>query len=151
MKSVEKLCQTYGTEIKDGICTFPSPDDLMEASTDDIKLCGLGYRAKYLHMICRLIDEGDWELEDITFPGLTDEQITDRLMVLPGIGTKVANCICLFGLHHLSAFPRDTWIKKIEDDRYGGRFPEERYPGCAGVMQQYLFFYERKRKKRSAS
>ncbi len=145
--SVEKLCRNFGTEIKDGIFTFPSPEALSEGATEDFMLCGLGYRAKYLHMVCRLIREGDRTLEDVTNDALTDAQIRDRLMVFPGIGLKVANCICLFGLHRLNAFPRDTWIKKIEDERYDGRFPEERYPGCAGVMQQYMFFYERKRKK----
>ena len=78
-----------------------------------------------------------------------------------GIGVKVANCICLFGLHHIDAFPVDTWIKKILLREYApkshctGHVPETRlcealieenfskYPGFAGVLQQYIFFYER--------
>lgn len=58
-------------------------------------------------------------------------------------GPKVANCICLYGLGHKEAFPRDVWIKRIEAERFGGHFPEESYPGFAGVLQQYIFFYER--------
>ena len=35
-----------------------------------------------------------------------------------GIGKKVANCICLFGLHQIGAFPIDTWIEKILMEHY---------------------------------
>ena len=35
-----------------------------------------------------------------------------------GIGKKVANCVCLFGLHHIDAFPVDTWIEKILNEHY---------------------------------
>ncbi|MBP3204106.1 MAG: DNA-3-methyladenine glycosylase 2 family protein [Blautia sp.] len=149
--NVEKLCKNFGTEIEKGIFTFPSYEDLAEASAEDFMLCGLGYRANYLHMICRLISEGVWAPEEITSPDLKDAQIIDQLKQLPGIGLKVANCISLFGLHRLSAFPRDTWIQKIEDGYYGGRFPVEQYPEYAGVMQQYMFFFERKRKKARGS
>ena len=149
--NVEKLCRNFGTEIEEGICTFPSYEALADASPEDFLLCGLGYRATYLHMVCRLIGEGVWSPEEITSPDLTDKQIEDQLKQLPGIGLKVANCISLFGLHRLRAFPRDTWIDKIEKEYYNGRFPVERYPECAGVMQQYMFFYERRRKKSAAS
>lgn len=59
------------------------------------------------------------------------------------IGPKVANCICLFGLHFTEAFPRDTWISRIEENHYHGHFPVHKYPGTAGIMQQYMFYYER--------
>ena len=77
-----------------------------------------------------------------------------------GIGKKVANCVCLFGLHHIDAFPVDTWIQKILmehyfDEKKYRRIPKSQlfdriiedsfgcYPGYAGVMQQYIFNYER--------
>ena len=34
----------------------------------------------------------------------------------------------------------DEWIKRIEDGHYNGRFPVEKYPGFAGIMQQYMFY-----------
>ena len=77
-----------------------------------------------------------------------------------GIGKKVANCVCLFGLHHIEAFPVDTWIEKILLREYFSakkyrRTPKNRlydtiladhfgrYGGYAGVLQQYIFYYER--------
>ena len=55
---------------------------------------------------------------------------------------QVAECICLFGLHHIDAFPIDTHIRQMLDAHYPKGFPLTRYRGFAGVMQQYAFFYE---------
>jgi N-glycosylase/DNA lyase len=57
------------------------------------------------------------------------------------VGPKVANCIQLFGLHQIGVFPVDTWINKIIQEQYNGKFPVELYNGFAGVIQQYLFNY----------
>jgi len=60
-----------------------------------------------------------------------------------GIGPKVADCISLFGLGKKDAFPMDTWMKRIVARHYGGIFPIGRYPGTAGILQQWMFYYER--------
>ena len=65
-----------------------------------------------------------------------------ELMKLYGIGEKVADCICLFALHHIDAFPVDTHIRQMLDTHYPKGFPLKRYKGFAGVMQQYAFYYE---------
>lgn len=42
-------------------------------------------------------------------------------IILPAftaLAKKVANCVCLFGLHHINAFPVDTWIEKILNEHY---------------------------------
>ena len=86
----------------------------------------------------------------------------DYLQGFYGIGKKVANCICLFGLHHIDAFPVDTWIRKILMSQYAPRYRGKkkglsedrlsdaliqkyfsRYQGYAGVMQQYIFYFAR--------
>jgi N-glycosylase/DNA lyase len=60
-----------------------------------------------------------------------------------GIGDKVANCIALFGLHKIDAFPIDVWIRRIIDERYGGNFDKTRFSEYNGIVQQYMFFYQR--------
>ena len=55
---------------------------------------------------------------------------------------EVAECICLFALHHIDAFPIDTHIQQMLDTHYPKGFPLKRYKGFAGVMQQYAFYYE---------
>lgn len=54
----------------------------------------------------------------------------------------MANCICLFGLHHVDAFPIDTHVKQLLDKYYCDGFDFERYKGVAGIIQQYLFYFE---------
>ena len=68
------------------------------------------------------------------------------LMSFKGIGKKVANCICLFGLHKLDACPIDVWVKKIIDEEYSGVMPAWMTHKYAGIYQQYAFYYKRSKK-----
>ncbi|MBR6004547.1 MAG: 8-oxoguanine DNA glycosylase, partial [Lachnospiraceae bacterium] len=65
-----------------------------------------------------------------------------ELLKHKGIGPKVADCICLFGLHHIDAFPIDTHVKQLLLKYYPNGFDHEYFKGVAGVIQQYLFYYE---------
>lgn len=167
-EAVEALSKNYGEKktaiLADGTCqiyhAFPSPTQLSRASLQDLQDLKLGYRAKYIHRICQDACCGKLNLE--TLPSLSYEEALARLTDCYGIGAKVANCVCLFGLHHIDAFPVDTWIRQILLKHYYPRnpkkyrpLPEPRrlealihdyfgpYKGCAGVMQQYIFYYER--------
>ena len=65
-----------------------------------------------------------------------------ELMKLSGVGEKVADCICLFALHHMDAFPVDTHISQVLGVFFWSGFPFRRYLGVRGIMQQYIFYYE---------
>lgn len=113
---------------------FPQPDDLRSMNLDKY---GLGYRKAYIE---------DWLRgnKSYTSNSLIDyRDAFEYYQSFKGIGPKVANCICLFGLHYLEACPIDTWMKKIIDKRYGGKFPDWIDSKYAGVYQQYCFCYER--------
>ena len=136
-KIIERLCLPF-----DGI--FPSPALLKDYSEDDFKAIGLGYRAKYIVSIVRAVLDGIFDLHYLkTLP--TQEAIR-YLQKFNGIGAKVANCIVLFSLHKIDAFPIDVWIKRIIDKHYSSKFPIEKYAPFAGIVQQYMFFYERCKK-----
>lgn len=158
---VEALSEKYGTRCEhDTFYAFPTPEELNRASLDDLLALKLGYRAKYIKCTCEDVCSGKLDLDRLR--GLNYADSMETLLSCYGIGVKVANCICLFGLHHISAFPVDTWIKKILLREYAPKskctryVPESRlcealieenfskYPGFAGVLQQYIFFYERK-------
>ena len=162
---VEALSEKYGTRYKipptvsGYYYAFPTPEELNRASLDDLLALKLGYRAKYIKRTCEDICSGKLDLDRLR--GMNYADSMEALLSCYGIGVKVANCICLFGLHHIGAFPVDTWIKKILLREYApkshctGHVPETRlcealiaenfskYPGFAGVLQQYIFFYER--------
>ena len=49
---VEALCSRYGTKI-DQLYAFPTPEQLCQASLEDLLALKLGYRAKYIYRLCR--------------------------------------------------------------------------------------------------
>ena len=158
-RRVEDLSHAYGSRlpVPGTFYSFPSPEQLSAASLEDLLAMKLGYRAKYIKRACEDACSGRL---DLSYLG-SHEDAMDYLTGFYGIGEKVANCICLFGLHHIDAFPVDTWIRKILMNRYApkSRLPKDlpqsrvcealiqkhfsRYRGFAGVMQQYIFYYER--------
>ncbi|MCR4946072.1 MAG: 8-oxoguanine DNA glycosylase [Lachnospiraceae bacterium] len=138
-KSIEALCNEFGEEIEDGIFSFPSAERLAENSTllSD-KRFGLGYRDAYIREISEYVCEDPGWLEALK--NMDRDEAYAELIKRTGIGPKVANCICLFGLHHIDAFPVDTHVRQILDAHYPEGFDFERYKGFAGVVQQYMFF-----------
>lgn len=135
---IERLCYPFSGD-------FPSPTLLKDYTENDLKLLGLGYRAKYIVNIIRDVLDGTLRLDYLKILSTTDA--LEYLQKFNGIGAKVASCIALFSLHKIDAFPQDVWIKRIIETRYGGKFPFEKYATFAGIVQQYMFFYERFLKK----
>lgn len=165
---VEALCSSYGSALKDSsgsqegetVNAFPSPNELAAATVEELLDLKLGYRAKYIHRLCQDAMSGYLDLN--LLEEMEYESAMEYLTSFYGIGKKVANCVCLFGLHQIGAFPVDTWIEKIlmnqyYDKRKYRRTPKNslydkivkdafgQYRGCAGIMQQYIFYFERLR------
>lgn len=138
-KCIETVCEKYGTD-RDGFFDFPSPEQLAAATEEELRAAGLGYRSRYLVGTAQMIASGELKLEGLR--EMKYEKVRDELLKLPGVGVKVADCICLFGLHHLDAFPVDTHIKQVLDVHYPKGFPKRRYKGFCGVLQQYIFYYD---------
>ncbi len=137
--TIERLCKSYGLQ-------FPSPKILANLSEDDYKSFGLGYRTRYILHIARMVDDGHLDL--VWLKTLPCEDAIKYLKTFYGIGDKVANCIALFGLHKIDAFPVDVWIKRIINQHYQGNFNTAPFQDYAGIVQQYMFFYERSMKRR---
>lgn len=143
-KSVDLLCKKYGTRKEDrGIeyYTFPYPTSLIGVDFSDL---GLGYREAYFdEMFCmnHACDFANWFIEVDT---ANNYEVAKRLLMeAKGIGSKVADCICLYGLQHFEAYPIDTWMKRLIDDVYSGSFDITPYAPCAGYVQQLQFYYYR--------
>lgn len=138
-KCIDTVCEHYGT-CRDGVYEFPTPEQLAAASEEELRSYGLGYRSRYLVGTARMAAAGDLDLKRIK--GLDYAGAREELLKLPGVGGKVADCICLFGLHHLDAFPVDTHIKQVLEAHYPKGFPKRKYKGFRGVLQQYIFYYD---------
>ena len=143
-KCVENLCSLFGEICYNGsgqvYNAFPTAERLAACTLEELAPIRLGYRAKYILSAARQVVSGEVDLEAVRHMDYAHART--ELMRLSGVGRKVAECICLFALHHIDAFPVDTHIRQMLDAHYPKGFPLKRYKGFAGVMQQYAFYYE---------
>ncbi|GHU63914.1 DNA glycosylase [Clostridia bacterium] len=145
---IETLCTNYGEkkQTKDGktYFTFPSPKALSQVTEEQFRSLHFGYRSPYLVKTIQYILQGEPDVS--TIKTLNYEEAKKSLLKLSGVGDKVADCICLFALHHFDAFPIDTHIRQILEQHYPAGFPFEQFSGYLGIIQQYLFYYHWKTK-----
>jgi N-glycosylase/DNA lyase len=129
---------------------LPTWDELASVSEDQLRACALGFRARHVAAIARHLAENPGWLAATEYAPYAEAR--ERLITLPGIGEKVADCVLLFGAGRLEAFPVDTWIIKAMARRYGldgwkpaqiAHFGRQHFGAQAGLAQQYLFAYER--------
>ncbi len=159
---LQKLCKKFGRQVKfeeKYFFTFPDPQTLADASLRDLLSCGLGFRAKSVKKASE-----DIIVKKIDFDHLKKiDYITakEALKSVRGIGNKIADCILLFSLEKLEAFPIDRWTWRILKKYYSEKFElqnktltEKKYEEIhekiveyfgpyAGYAQQFLFKMER--------
>jgi N-glycosylase/DNA lyase len=132
--------------------SYPGPQILSGARLEELMKCKLGFRARNLLSVARMVAGGEIDLEVLrTF---STEDARQALLRLPGVGDKIANCVLLFAYERLDAIPVDVWIARVLSEVYfnGQRkipLPEMKtfaagYFGTyAGYAQQYLFHHWR--------
>ncbi|MGB9854892.1 MAG: DNA-3-methyladenine glycosylase family protein [Candidatus Bathyarchaeales archaeon] len=103
--------------------TFPTAEKLAEASLNELAECGLGYRAKYIFEAARKVSSGEFKIESLKTESY--EKARKTLLTLKGVGLKVADCVSLFALEKLEAFPVDVWIKRVILKHYANHFKKE--------------------------
>ena len=144
-KSIEMLSEMAGERKTDRrgetFYAFPTPERIAGLSGQELSDCRLGYRCKYVSAAAGAVLSGSLDLGKLIAAG--DEEALAALKGIYGVGTKVANCVLLFGLHHLNAFPVDVWIRKVLEEQYPGGYPYEEYSPWNGIYQQYMFAYYR--------
>jgi N-glycosylase/DNA lyase len=143
---IERICETYGNKMEDDISgkvyyTFPGPDILAEAKKEDLRRLKLGYRDEYIIAASRAVVLGHIDLGALLLA--SHQESVNTLKSIRGIGDKVANCISLFGLHHIEAFPIDVWMRRVLEEFYENEFDVDQFQGYAGIVQQYMFYYVR--------
>ena len=107
---MENIARAFGSPIElDGQMrySFPSPVQLVEAGEMELRRLGLGFRAPYVDRATREVVEGALDLNALVkMPYMPAKE---RLMECYGIGSKIADCIAVFSLEKLEAFPIDVW------------------------------------------
>lgn len=146
------LRERYGRRVAGGLYAYPEPKRLARCTEEELRACGLGFRAGKLLATARMVAAGEVELEALR--PLPDAEALAQLCRLPGVGEKIANCVLLFAYERVRAFPIDVWIARAIRHHYAR--PEatlaELAVFCAGYFgpyggyaQQYLFHHARNR------
>lgn len=122
-RSLDLLALHFGKPIVeiDGRRFSALPDWERLAASDPLeirRLANLGYRGKTLQKLGEAVaaKPAGW-LEGLAEVPYREAQA--ELAALPGIGPKIADCVCLYGLGHDEAIPVDTHIWAIARDLFG--------------------------------
>ncbi|PVX26831.1 MAG: 8-oxoguanine DNA glycosylase [Candidatus Bathyarchaeum sp.] len=168
-KMVNSISRCYGKKLTfDGIdfYTFPKPSTLAQLNCQDLRSCGLGFRAERVIETAKRVDSKNMSLEALK--PMDYPEAKQELLCLPGVGHKVADCVLLFSLEKLDAFPIDVWMKRAATRLYASHFDDsfikrvtgkgsitskeyatiaqfgrEYFGTYAGYAQEYLFHYLR--------
>ena len=153
-RCIEKLSRKYGRRLGlDGWVTysFPTPQALAGAGARGLRNCELGFRARYLSALAKEVAGGRIDLGALRKAPYEDAR--RALMGLLGVGEKVADCVSLFSLDKLEAFPVDRWVQRVASRLFLDNRPVpvrkvrewgmRQFGRYAGYAQQYLFHYIR--------
>ena len=160
--SLENISKKFGTKIEfenQEFFLFPKPRELSKASINEIRSCGVGYRAKFIKDAANMIFSKEIDFESLKKSKYFETK--KSICSIPGVGNKVADCVMLFSLNKLEAFPLDRWMIRILEKYYLNEFhletktiTEKQYDilhekivnhfgPYAGYAQQFLFKMER--------
>ncbi len=164
-RALSKFCTQYGKPIQGAplFHAFPEPGVLAGLSPDSLRPFTNNYRARADRIIrmARAVEARVISLEHLK--GIPCDEAREALMVLDGIGPKIADCILLFSLDHSSAFPVDRWVLRAMKRHYrsvkllgaGNEAPTRQqylkivrkarhhFGNRCGIASEYLFLFLR--------
>jgi len=159
---LRNLCKKFGTKIRyeeKDFFLFPEPNILAKAQKSDLLKCGLGYRTKAVKEAASAVISGRIDFDYLKKTNY--QSAKESLLKIFGVGNKIADCIMLFSLEKLDAFPLDRWMIRVLQKYYSDKFTlanktitEKAYQSLhneivdhfgpyAGYSQQFLFKMER--------
>jgi N-glycosylase/DNA lyase len=139
---------------------FPTPEQLSVASEENLRSLMFGWRSSFIVRATASIVSGDINPGELI--KLDYEKAHTKLKTLHGVGNKVADCVCLFSLGFLEAFPIDVWIERVIQKHYDmftssgnsytrkSRAAREYFGRYAGYAQEYLYNYARSKDIKAA-
>ncbi len=120
---MENILTNYGKTLK--FCNktmrlWPLPSDIRKIATSTLaKKCKLGYRAKFITGISRVLSKGDFPPVEI-ISQMTGEEAKKKVMELPGIGDYASDIVLPHG-----GFPIDAWSVEVFGELFFGKKPSE--------------------------
>lgn len=146
-KIIRTVCESYGKKTSGGEAyAFPTPQEIL-SDTSKLDAAHVGFRLRYLIDAAEKVSNGTVNLEDIARAG-DYETAKKQLIQIVGVGSKVADCVLLYGMNYLEAFPIDVWIKRVMGEYFTDGFTYKSLGKYAGIAQQYMFYYARTTEKK---
>ena len=159
-KIIQRLSENFGKEIifeNEKYYTFPTPEELKDVSVEKYRELGLGFRDIRVYETTKMILNKEVDLKKLF--NEDTETVREELLKFSGVGPKVADCILLFStLKRFEVFPIDVWVRRVMNDLYIKNEDEkkvskkqileiadQKYGNLAGIAQQYLFYWRRKK------
>lgn len=105
---------------------FPEPSALTAVPDIEsvLRTLNFGYRAKFIAGAATVVaQKPEGWLQDLRKADYKDAH--EALLELPGVGAKVADCICLMSLDKPMALPIDTHVWQIARRDYSLKIPEK--------------------------
>ncbi|MEE2700844.1 MAG: DNA glycosylase [Chloroflexota bacterium] len=153
-KNLRSLVEKYGEPVQLDAKTLyivPSPNVIARIGVDAVRELGWGFRAKYLVEIAERLVESNLDL--MSLRSVSYNEAKSVLLKFKGVGEKVADCVLVFSLDKLEAFPIDRWVWRAMEEWYGqnakSRYPDvvawaqSKWGNNSAYVQQYLFHYRR--------
>jgi len=164
---LENICKNFGEKVffeNKEFFLFPEPKILASASIQEIKNCGVGYRSNFIILASEMVYSNEINFEYLK--KCEYFKAKEIISNVPGVGDKVADCILLFSLDKLEAFPLDRWMIRILEKYYPHIFElstksithrqyeilhekiTNYFGPYSGYAQQFLFKMERENYKK---
>lgn len=155
--TINLLRYNYGKKIttnsNEDYYLFPTLSELSKLTLNDLQNLKQGYRSKYfLDAIQKLTMDN---IVDRVYKAKTVTEKKEILMEINGVGQKVADCICVFGIGEYSITPMDLWAKRALVQYYNldpsTKYSElsewftNKFGNNSALAGQFLFEYIRKK------
>jgi N-glycosylase/DNA lyase len=117
---LRNLSRNFGKKVEwnnNTFYTFPTLKTLSTISQAELLHCGFGYRAEYVRKSVKSIVDQEIDMQLIKDSDYTKSK--QEILKLSGVGEKIADCILLFSFDKIEAFPMDTWIIKLFQEKLG--------------------------------
>lgn len=147
--NIEAFSNRFGKKIEtslESVSLFPTIDDLKEIALDDLEEFKLGYRTPYIYNAIDKLRNNEIDLDELN--SFDSDILLAQLKKLNGVGDKISNCIALYSYNRKELAPVDIWIQKVIKENFNNENIFYKFNEHAGVIQQYLFYYKRNRKRR---